>query len=93
MQKKISASVLILITAFGISPIYAGTSYWLVIGSYRQGPGGKPHVSGITSPSLLAIPMKNKKACQEAGQKIEEEIYKPVWQFDNRWTCIFNGIN
>ncbi len=63
-------------------------SYWLVIGSYRQGPGGKPEVSGITSPSIYAIPMESYQQCVRAGEKIAEEIYKPVWQFDNRWTCI-----
>ena len=35
----------------------AKADYWLVIGTYRQGPGGRPEVSGITSPSLYAIPM------------------------------------
>ena len=29
-----------------------------------------------TSPSL------------KVGGKITKEIYKPVWQFDNRWTCV-----
>ena len=62
--------------------------YWLVIGSYRQGPGGKPAVSGITSPTLYSVPMVTLKQCQEAGKKIFNEIYKPVWNFDNRWTCI-----
>ncbi len=63
-------------------------SYWLVIGSYRQGPGGKPEVSGITSPSIYAIPMETLDQCQNAGIKITKEVYTPVWQFDNRWTCI-----
>ena len=67
--------------------------YWLVIGSYRQGPGGKPQVSGITSPSLFAIPIGSKKLCMEAGKKIEDGIYKPVWQFDSKWTCIENQNN
>tara|TARA_Y100001968_G_C19057318_1_gene572074 strand:+ start:367 stop:642 length:276 start_codon:yes stop_codon:yes gene_type:complete len=62
--------------------------YWLVIGSYRQGPGAKPAVSGITSPSLYAIPMQSLELCKKAGEKISKEIYKPVWNFDNRWTCI-----
>ncbi len=62
--------------------------YWLVIGSYRQGPGGKPAVSGITSPSLHAIPMDSLDLCKKAGKKISNEIYKPVWNFDNRWTCV-----
>ena len=68
-------------------------NYWLVIGTYRQGPGGRPEVSGITSPSLNAIPMKDIETCKEAGAKIFEEIYKPVWQFDNKWTCIYSGIS
>ncbi len=72
-------------------PIKANANYWLVIGSYRQGPGVKPEVSGITSPSLFAIPIETLALCEEAGQKISKEIYKPVWQFDNRWTCIYKG--
>ena len=71
------------------SPLAANAQkYWLVIGSYRQGPGAKPAVSGITSPSLHAIPMANIDLCKIAGEKISSEIYKPVWNFDNRWTCI-----
>ena len=72
-------------------PIIANAQYWLVIGSYRQGPGGKPRVSGITSPSLFAIPMGSKEICESAGSKISKEIYVPVWQFDNKWTCIYSG--
>ena len=71
------------------SPLKA--NYWLVIGTYRQGPGGRPEVSGITSPSLHSIPMDNLESCKKAGEKITEEIYKPVWQFDSKWTCIFSG--
>ena len=67
--------------------------YFLVIGTYRQGPGGRPEVSGITSPSLHAIPMKDIETCKNAGAKISEKIYKPVWQFDNKWTCIYSGIS
>ena len=63
-------------------------SYWLVIGSYRQGPGSKPAVSGITSPSLHTIPMDSLEICKKAGEKISREIYKPVWNFDSRWTCV-----
>ena len=66
-------------------------NYWLIIGTYRQGPGGRPEVSGITSPSLHSIPMKDLDTCKRAGEKITNEIYKPVWQFDSKWTCIFSG--
>ena len=72
-------------------PLASQAGYWLVIGSYRQGHGSRPEVSGITSPSLYAIPMASKAKCVEAGKKIAEDIYKPVWQFDNRWTCISDG--
>ena len=68
-------------------------NYWLVIGTYRQGPGGRPEVSGITSPSLHSIPMRDIGTCEKAGNKISNEIYKPVWQFDSKWTCIYGGIS
>ena len=71
----------------------ARAKYWLVIGTYRQGPGGRPEVSGITSPSLHTIQMKDLETCNEAGNKIINEIYKPVWQFDSKWTCVFSGEN
>ena len=69
----------------------ANANYFLVIGTYRQGPGGRPVVSGITSPSLHSIPMKDLDSCKNAGEKITKEIFKPVWQFDSKWTCIFSG--
>ena len=69
----------------------AKADYMLVIGTYRQGPGNRPEVSGITSPSLYSLPMKDIEACKLAGEKITNEIYKPVWQFDSKWTCINTG--
>ena len=93
MGKRIIFSFIMIITSMIGLPEKANAEYWLVIGSYRQGPGGKPHVSGITSPSLYAIPIGSKKMCIEAGKKIEKDIYTPVWQFDNKWTCIKNSIN
>ena len=93
MKRKIIFSLILALTSLGGLPEEAKADYWLVIGSYRQGPGAKPQVSGITSPSLFAIPVGSKKMCMEAGKKIENEIYKPVWQFDSKWTCIENSIN
>ena len=90
MKKK---SFLILLFLFS-SILFSDTvkaNYWLVIGTYRQGPGGRPEVSGITSPSLHSIPMKDLVTCNKAGEKISNEIYKPVWQFDSKWTCVFRG--
>ena len=70
---------------------YLKADYWLVIGTYRQGPGNRPEVSGITSPSLYSLPMKDLETCKIAGEKITKEIYKPVWQFDSKWSCIYGG--
>ena len=89
-MKKNSFLILIFLSSlFFSNPIKA--NYWLVIGTYRQGPGRRPEVSGITSPSLHSIPMKNLDRCNEAGEKITNEIYKPVWQFDSKWTCVYSG--
>ena len=90
---RINLLTSILLTSFGLFafPLVSHAEYWLVIGSYRQGPGSKPHVSGITSPSLFAVPTNTLEQCQKAGLKISKEIYMPVWQFDNRWTCIYTG--
>ena len=85
----------ILILIFLYLPLFLSDSvkanYMLIVGTYRQGPGGRPEVSGITSPSLYSIPMKDLETCNKAGRKITKEIYKPVWQFDSKWTCIFTG--
>ena len=88
MGKRIIFSLLIALTSLTAIQTKAKADYWLVIGSYRQGPGRKPEVSGITSPSLFAIPIGTEKMCIEAGKKIENDIYNPVWQFDSKWTCI-----
>ena len=71
---------------------YTKADYLLVIGTYRQGPGNRPEVSGITSPSLYSLPMEDIESCRKAGEKITNEIYKPVWQFDSKWTCIKTGV-
>tara|TARA_B100000029_G_scaffold512041_1_gene607645 strand:+ start:58 stop:345 length:288 start_codon:yes stop_codon:yes gene_type:complete len=88
MRRLFLAQLLFFIATGSSTPLIAADGYWLVIGSYRQGPGGRPEVSGITSPSLFAIPMKTIEQCENAGAKITEDIYKPVWQFDNQWTCV-----
>ena len=93
MGKRIILSLIIAVTSLLGIQAKAKADYWLVIGSYRQGPGRKAQVSGITSPSLFAIKFGTEKLCLEAGKKIEEKIYKPVWQFDGKWTCVKNSGN
>ena len=89
-MKKKSTLILLIFSLFLFSDSVKA-KYWLIIGTYRQGPGARPEVSGITSPSLHSIPMKDLETCNVAGEKITNEIYKPVWQFDSRWTCVFSG--
>ena len=93
MGKRIVFSLIIVLTSLIGLQTKTKADYWLVIGSYRQGPGRKAQVSGITSPSLFAIQFETEKMCLEAGKKIEKEIYKPVWQFDGKWTCVKNSGN
>ena len=90
-MKKKSISILfsfLFLLSFSES---AKANYRLIIGTYRQGPGGRPEVSGITSPSLHSIQMKDLDTCRKAGEQITKEIYRPVWQFDSKWTCVFTG--
>ena len=80
MTYKIIFKFLFILGILNITnPIKA--NYWLVIGTYRHGPSGMPEVSGITSPSLYSLPMKNLETCLISGEKFTKEIYKPVWQF------------
>ena len=91
-MKKNPILILLSLCSLIILSDSAKADYLLIIGTYRQGPGGRPEVSGITSPSLHSIPMKDLDTCEKAGKKITDEIYKPVWQFDSKWTCVFSGV-
>ena len=65
MKKK---SILILFFLFSL--IFSGSAkakYLLIIGTYRQGPGRRSEVSGITSPSLHSIGMKDIDKFNKAG--------------------------
>ena len=90
MKNKSISLLLFLFSTFLVSD-FVEAKYRLIIGTYRQGPGSRPEVSGITSPSLYSIPMQDLDTCKKAGEKITNEIYKPVWQFDSKWTCVFSG--
>ena len=90
-MKKNSFLVLLFLFSLIFCSDSVKANYWLIIGTYRQGPGNRPEVSGITSPSIHSIPMKDLNTCKNAGKKITNEIFTPVWQFDSKWTCVFSG--
>ena len=92
-MKKKSISILLFFLFLLSFSESVKANYRLIIGTYRQGPGGRPEVSGITSPSLYSIQMKDLDTCRKAGEQIAKEIYRPVWQFDSKWTCVFTGGN
>ena len=91
LKRNLALSFLLSLVAVLSFQPEAIAKYWLVIGSYRQGPGTRPEVSGITSPSLHSIPMETLSLCNEAGEEITNAIYKKVWQFDHKWTCVDAG--
>ena len=69
-------------------PVAKAATTYLVVGTYRQMEGSKPMVNLNGSPSLQVIPMESLEQCEEAGRQITEKIYKPIWFFDSRWTCV-----
>ena len=77
MKKKFTFILLLFFSLFFLSDTVRA-KYWLIIGTYRQGPAGRPEVSGITSPSLHSIPMRNFDTWSNAVKKINNEIYKSV---------------
>ena len=40
------------------------------------------------SPTLHASPFSSLTRCEAAGEKIFEQIYKPIKFFDGRWVCV-----
>ena len=66
MKKKSFLIIFFLFSLFFSESVKA--NYWLIIGTYRQGPGGRPEVSGITRPSLHSIPTRDLDTCNKAGK-------------------------
>ena len=83
MKNKLFLKFLIVLSCFLFSEDVKA-NYWLVIGTYRQGPGGRPVVSGITSPSLHSIPMKDLETCKKAGKDISEKIFNKFIKIYNK---------
>ena len=59
--------------------------FYLYFGTYES----KERTNRIEeSPSLHASPFSSLTRCEAAGEKIFEQIYKPIKFFDGRWVCV-----
>ena len=59
--------------------------FYLYFGTYET----KARSNKIeATPSLHASSFTSLTRCEEAGEKIFNEIYKPIKFFDGRWTCV-----
>ncbi len=67
MKKKSFLTLIFLLFPFFFSNSLEA-NYWLIIGTYRQATGSRSEVSGLTSPSLHSIPMKDLDTCNKAGE-------------------------
>ena len=74
--------------SIALAPAASAATTYLILGSYAQGPGGKPTIMMQTSPSVQVVPMESLEQCEAAGRQITAKIYKPIWYFDGRWTCV-----
>ena len=85
---SLTAAIAIGASLMAATPAKAETTY-LVLGIYKQPHvGSKPQVAKSSSPSIQIIPMESVEQCEAAGNQITEDLYKPIWQFDGRWTCV-----
>ena len=74
---------------FALAPAADAATTYLVLGTYKQPDGsGKPRVAQHSSPSVQVLPMESIEQCEAAGRQITAKIYKPIWFFDGRWTCV-----
>ena len=59
--------------------------FYLYFGTYES----KERTAKIEdSPTLHASPFSSLTRCEAAGEKIFNEIYKPIKFFDGRWVCV-----
>ena len=59
--------------------------FYLYFGTYES----KDRTNKIeATPTLHASSFSSLTRCEAAGEKIFNEIYKPIKFFDGRWTCV-----
>ncbi len=89
-MKKITLLIVSAISGLiALAPAANAATSYLVLGTYKQPVGGsKPQVALHSSTSIQVLPMESIEQCEEAGRQITSKIYKPIWYFDGRWTCV-----
>ena len=74
-----------LIAALALPTTANAESFYLYFGTYES----KERTNKIeSSPSLHASSFSSLTRCEAAGEKIFNEIYKPIKYFDGRWICV-----
>ena len=82
MRKKF---LIFLLPIFALPSAVTAESFYLYFGTYES----KERTNRIEeSPTLHASPFSSLTRCEAAGEKIFEQIYKPIKFFDGRWVCV-----
>tara|TARA_A100001388_G_C28619260_1_gene426794 strand:+ start:399 stop:650 length:252 start_codon:yes stop_codon:yes gene_type:complete len=74
-----------LLAAISLPTAVNAESFYLYFGTYESKERSKKVED---SPTLQASPFSSLARCEAAGEKIFNEIYKPIKFFDGRWVCV-----
>ena len=74
-----------LLAALSLPNAVRAESFYLYFSTYES----KERANKIeSSPTLHASPFSSLTRCEAAGEKIFNELYKPIKFFDGQWTCV-----
>ena len=77
--------LLLLLASIALPIAVNAESFYLYFGTFES----KERATRIEdSPTLHASPFSSLTRCEAAGEKIFEQIYKPIKFFDGRWVCV-----
>ena len=74
-----------LLAALAFPTAVSAEGFYLYFSAYES----KERTNKIeSSPILHSSPFSSLTRCEAAGEKIFNEIYKPIKFFDGRWICV-----
>jgi len=77
--------LLLLLASIALPIAVNAEGFYLYFGTFES----KERATRIEdSPTLHASPFSSLTRCEAAGEKIFEQIYKPIKFFDGRWVCV-----